>query len=149
MLKKLLESNQMLPTGLDIIRILSGGIIISYGLEIFNSEQISGYTEWLKDVKIPFPLAMTYLGKMSELICGFCLMIGLFTRLSTLPLMITMCVINFIMLEDNMRTEPFYLLLIFACFFFVGSGKVSADFLIEKKMSIQDETLTTSANLFR
>ena len=83
---------------------------------------------------MPLPLAMTYLGKMAELICGFCLMI-------------TMCVINFIMLEGKMRTEPFYLLLIFACFFFVGSGKISADFLIEKKMSTQDEKLTTNAKL--
>lgn len=54
MLKKLLKYNPMLPIGLDIIRILCGGIIITYGLEIFNSEQILVYAEWLVIVKTPF-----------------------------------------------------------------------------------------------
>jgi len=135
MIKKLLKSNNTLPIGLDIIRAISGGIIFSFGLEIFNSEQMTGYTEWLTAVGMPLPDIMAYIGKLSELIFGCCLTIGLLTRFSTIPLMITMCVINFIMLDGNPLSQPFYLLLIFASFFFLGSGKISIDFLIDKRKS--------------
>ncbi|MEL6627355.1 MAG: DoxX family protein [Bacteroidota bacterium] len=133
MRKKLLKSNDTLPVGLDIVRMISGGIIFSYGLEIFDAEQISGYVEWLTDVGMPFPEVMAYVGKLAELTGGFCLAIGLWTRLSTIPLMLTMCVINFIMLDGDIRTGPFYLLLIFASFLFAGSGRMSLDFLIDKR----------------
>ncbi|MEO0584398.1 MAG: DoxX family protein [Bacteroidota bacterium] len=133
MRKKLLKSNDTLPIGLDIVRMISGGIIFSYGLEIFDAGQISGYVEWLTDVGMPFPDVMAYVGKLAEMIGGFCLAIGLWTRLSTIPLVLTMCVINFIMLDGDIRTGPFYLLLIFASFLFVGSGRISLDFWVEKK----------------
>lgn len=119
--------------GLDIIRIISGGIIISFGLEIMNPEQISGYIEWLTDIGIPFPKVMTYIGKFSEIICGLFLVVGFFTRFSCIPLMITMFVVTFIMLDGKIKTDSFYLFLIFACFFFIGSGKISIDYLIKRK----------------
>ncbi|MEL7120648.1 MAG: DoxX family protein [Bacteroidota bacterium] len=135
MVKNFLKSNGTLPIGLDIIRVISGGIIFSFGLEIFDSGQMAGYIEWLTKVGMPLPEIMAYVGKIAELICGFCLTIGLFTKLSAIPLMITMFVVNFIMLDGNIRQGSFYLLLIFAFFFFVGSGKISIDFLIDKKKS--------------
>ncbi|MGC6432470.1 MAG: DoxX family protein [Jejuia sp.] len=115
--------------GLDIIRIICGGIIFSFGLEILNVEQLTGYTEWLTDVGMPFPKIMVYVGKLAELICGLFLCVGLFTRFACIPLIITMFVVSFIMLDGKIRTEPFYLLLLFACFFFIGSGKISVDYL--------------------
>lgn len=137
MIKKIIKSNDSLPIGLDVIRVISGVIIFSFGLEIFDSAQIAGYTEWLTDVHMPLPKVMAYVGKLSELIFGLCLAIGFLTRLSTVPLMITMCVINFVMLDGSLRTEPFYLLLIFASFFFVGSGSISLDsFIYKRKTSI-------------
>lgn len=123
----------MLSPGLDIIRIISGGIIFTYGLEIFDGEQIDGYTQWLTDVGVPWPGTMAYIGKLAELVCGIFLAIGLLTRLSTIPLIMVMCVINFIMLDGNPRSEPFYLLLIFASFLFNGSGKISVDYLLEQR----------------
>lgn len=139
-MEKLLKINENLSYGLDLIRIISGGIIIVFGFEIFDAEQISGYTEWLTDVGMPLPKAMAYIGKLSELVFGTFLVIGFFTRLSAIPLMITMCVINFIMLDGNLRSEPFYLLLIYASFFFMGSGKLSVDFyLLNRKRSATSE----------
>ena len=134
-MKKLLKANNKLPIGVDIIRIVSGGIIVSFGFEVFNAEQMAGYMDWLTNVGMPLPGPMAYIGKLSELIFGCCLLIGLFTRISTVPLMITMCVINFIMLEGDLRTQPFYLLLLFGSFFFLGSGRISIDFLRDKKKS--------------
>ena len=69
------------------------------------------------------------------------LLMGLFTRLSTIPLMITMCVVNFIMLDGSILTQPFYLLLLFACFFFIGSGKLSVDFILSGYRSSQKEEI--------
>ena len=134
-MKKLLKSNDKLPIGVDLVRIISGGIIFSFGLEIFNSEQMAGYMDWLTNVGMPFPYVMAYIGKLSELIFGCCLLMGLFTRISTVPLMITMCVVNFIMLEGDLRTQPFYLFLLFGAFFFLGSGRISIDSLIGKRKS--------------
>ncbi|MEO0900283.1 MAG: DoxX family protein [Bacteroidota bacterium] len=130
-MKKLWQPNPSLHIGLDIIRILTGGIIISFGLEVFSSEQMDGYFQWLGEVGVPFPEFMAYVGKLSELIGGTLLLIGLLTRLSTIPLIATMFVINFIMLDGSIRTQPFYLLLLFLCFLFLGSGKLSVDFLIK------------------
>lgn len=130
---KLLQPNPQLPIGVDIIRMLAGGIIISFGIEIFNAEQMAGYTEWLGSVGMPLPGIMAYVGKVAELVGGALLLVGLFTRFSTLPLIATMFVVNFIMLEGKIRTEPFYLLLLFACFLFIGSGRLSIDFLLHGK----------------
>ncbi len=135
MIKKLLKSSDTLPIGLDVVRAISGAIICSFGLEMLDAEQMSGYTEWLTDVGMPFPQIMGYIGKLAELICGLCLALGLFTRISALPLMITMVVINFIMLDGDLRSQPFYLLLIFAAFLFVGGGRLSLDFWIENRRS--------------
>ena len=121
--KILFKTNETLSPGLDLIRIISGGIIISFGLEIFDAETMSGYQQWLTDVGMPLPGIMRYVGKLAELICGFCLTIGLLTRPSTIPLIMTMCVINFVMLEGSLRSQPFYLLLIFASFFFYWEWK--------------------------
>ena len=136
MIHKLLHSNDALPIGLDIVRILCGGIIFSFGLEIFNEEQMAGYTQWLTEVGVPIAKTMAYIGKCSELLCGSLLTIGLFTRLSAIPLMITMCVVNFIMLDGDIRTQSFYLLLLFAVFLFLGSGKISVDYWMRQRTSV-------------
>ena len=133
MIKDLLKPNENLPIGLDFIRMLSGGIIIYFGLEIFDDEQIQGYTAWLTDVNVPLPQTMAYVGKCTELICGSLLLLGLFTRLSTIPLIITMAVVTFVMLDGSLITQSFYLLLLFGVFLFLGSGKLSVDHLLHKK----------------
>ena len=136
---RMLQANAKLHPGLDVIRILVGGIIISFGLEILSSEQMNGYTEWLTKVGMPLPGIMAYIGKLSELICGALLLIGLFTRLSTIPLIATMFVITFIMLDGSIKADSFYLLLLFASFLFTGGGKLSVDFLIRGKQHAPNE----------
>jgi len=134
-MKQLLQPNRALHLGLDVIRILIGGIILSFGVEIFNAEQMAGYTEWLTKVGMPLPGPMAYIGKLAEIVGGGLLLIGLFTRFSAIPLIATMFVVNFIMLDGSIRSEPFYLLLLFTCFLFLGSGKLSVDALIDQNKS--------------
>lgn len=133
MISRLLAQTTIYPLGLAVIRVVAGGIICSYSWEMFNNEIMSGYQTWLTDVKVPFPQIMAYVGKMGELIGGVGLLLGLFTRLAVLPLIATMIVINFVMLDGALRSEPFYLLLLFAVFFFVGGGKYSIDQLLVER----------------
>ena len=132
-IKKLLDSNGTLPVGLDVVRVLTSGIIFSFGLEIFDADQMAGYAEWLAKVRVPFSATMARVGKICELVGGVCLAVGFLTRISAACLMITMSVITFVMLDGSLRTDSFYLLLLFACFFFVGGGRLSIDLWMEKR----------------
>lgn len=134
-MKKLLTVNQTLPIGFELIRMISGAIIFYFGLEVFEPQSMDGYTEWLTDVGMPFPGFMPYVGKLSELICGATLAIGLFTRLSAIPLIATMFVVNFIMLDGNILADTFYLLLLFSTFLFAGSGRISLDYVLSRRSS--------------
>ena len=111
-------ANDPIDLGLFIVRLITGGIIISFGLEVLNLEQINGYTEWLTDVGMPIPRIMAYVGKLSELVFGAFLIFGFYTRFSCIPLMITMSVVTFLMLDGSITSDSFYLLLLFSCFFF-------------------------------
>ena len=130
MIKNLMKSNESLPIGLDIIRVFSGGIILWFGMEIFDEEQMMGYTEWLTKVDMPAAQTMAYIGKISELVFGIFLLLGFLTRVSAIPLIATMFVVNFIMLDGDLWSQSFYLLMIFAVFLFVGGGIISIDHLI-------------------
>jgi uncharacterized membrane protein YphA (DoxX/SURF4 family) len=119
--------------GLIFTRVATGLIISTYGFEIFDVKQIDGYEQWLADIHFPFPRWMAYLGKLVELVGGICLTLGLFTRLVTIPLVITMVVITFMMGDGNFRSDSFLLLLLFMTFLFTGSGKWSLDHFIFSK----------------
>ena len=133
MLKQIIKPSEQLHLGVDIIRIIAGIIIIVFSFEIIDSEKMGGYTQWLTDVGFPLPNLMAHVGKLSEMLGGLLLVFGLFTRLAVIPLSVTMFVITFIMLDGNPLTDSFYLLLIFASFFFMGSGKMSVDYLMFKR----------------
>jgi putative oxidoreductase len=130
MVKRLMATENSFSNGLIFIRVATGIIIATYGFEIFDTGQIDGYTQWLTDVSFPFPEAMAYLGKLTELVGGLCLVLGLFTRFAMIPLVITMVVITFIMGDGNFRSDSFLLLLLFMTFLFTGSGKWSIDHVI-------------------
>lgn len=116
-----------------LIRVLIGIIIAKYGLGIFNPEHMKGNVTWLTDIHFPLPFFMAYLGKATELIGGVLLVLGLFTRLSCIALMINMIVIVFVMGRGLIFGDdqlPFLLLLFFMNFFIQGAGKWSLDHIL-------------------
>ena len=135
MLKKFITAQSPMVYGVVVTRVTSGLIIASYGLEIFDAETMNGYARWLTDIRFPAPIIMAYIGKLSELVGGVFLAFGLMTRFASLSLIITMIVITFIMGEGNLRSESFFLLLLFLTFFFLGGGKWSLDHLLFAKKS--------------
>jgi len=72
----------------------------------------------------------------AEFFCSIFLILGLFTRLSTIPLIITMCVIIFqankgVVLEGGGNIAALYLTG-YIVLLFVGPGRVSVDSMIGK-----------------
>jgi putative oxidoreductase len=134
--KQLFTSKGIWNGGIVIIRVLAGLIIFQFGLEIFSSEKMNGYKDWLTDLHISSPMLMAKLGKIAELVGGGLVVLGLFTRLATLALIITMSFIAFVMGSGEILSgdSAFLLLLIYLHFLFTGPGKWSLDhFLFEHR----------------
>jgi putative oxidoreductase len=116
--------------GLAFVRIVTGGLMTYHGLEVFEADKIKGYAQWLTDLKFSAPLFMAYLGKGTEFIAGILLGLGLFTRLASILIAITMAVICFgigngkFYMDDQ---HPFLFILLSTLFFFTGPGKWSLD----------------------
>jgi uncharacterized membrane protein YphA (DoxX/SURF4 family) len=123
-------------TGLSLIRIIVGVFMVYHGWEVFIDDKMLGYQQWLTDLKFPSPAFMAYLGKGSEFVGGVLLTLGFLTRLSVIPLIITMAVICFgighgkIFMDDQ---HPFLFILLFLVFFFYGPGWLSVDKIIFKR----------------
>ena len=139
MLKKLVfTSNGLWETGAFLLRAIAGMIMFKYGLELFSTDAMNGYTSWLKDLKIPAPRTMATIGKISELGGGLLMVVGLFTRLAAIPLILTMAFICFIMDEPEFLAADgvFLLMVIFLHFLLVGPGKLSLDHILFTKKNV-------------
>ena len=137
MLKKIVSVK---PFGLDalaIVRIFTGILMLVHGKVVFDSEMMKGMAGSLgSELGLPFPLLMAYLAKGSEFFGGLLFALGLFTRFTTIPLLITMAVAVFGSHHGQITGDgehAFLFLLIFAAYFFIGSGKWSIDYLIKKR----------------
>ena len=71
----------------------------------------------------------------AEVFCSILLILGLFTRLAVIPLIITMCVVIFMANKGEPLSKldlPILLLSGFIALFFVGPGRISIDGVIGK-----------------
>ena len=87
---KIITSKPVWENGISLIRICAGIMIIMFGKEIFDEATMNDYTKFLTDVGFSSPRFMLTLAKLTELIGGAFLIVGLFTRIVVLPLMMTM-----------------------------------------------------------
>lgn len=135
MIKKLLSVNSFGINALSIIRVFAGILILLHGKIVFDPQIMNGMAESMsKDMGMPFPLLMAYLAKGSEFFGGLLFALGLLTRFVSIPLAITMAVAAFIAHHGQVTGEgehAFLFLLIFAAFFFIGSGMWSVDYLLK------------------
>ena len=128
-------SLQPLNTDLAIFlfRLIFGGLFIYHGYT-----KIDAYDQILpmfRDIigigsKLSFNLVI-----FAEFFCGILVTIGLLTRLSVIPIVITMSVAYFVAhAEDSFMVKElaFVFLLLSVVQFILGSGKYSADRLIFK-----------------
>lgn len=136
-------ANNYRELGMTVIRIFTGWFIILYGLELFH---IDGVLQLLRDEKFPFPVVSGYAAKIIEFAGGICLVLGLFTRWVTLPLMVVMYGVIYTTAHGDIFEGQFsfLFLLLFAVFFLNGAGKWSLDyyFFDRKKNTNRNEYIT-------
>jgi uncharacterized membrane protein YphA (DoxX/SURF4 family) len=135
-MNKLFSSSPIWQTGgLALVRIITGFFMIYHGWEVFDKAKMDDYANWESFQSFSSANLMAYLGKAAELCSGLLLLIGLFTRLGALMLIITMLYISFIIGQGRVWYEeqhPFLFVLLGLIFFFTGGGKYSLDNMIFK-----------------
>lgn len=135
MLKRTISTNA--PGWVILIRLATGAVFLSEGIQKFLFPAALGVGRFTK-IGIPDPEIMAPFVGVVEIGCGTLLMLGLLTRLATVPLIIDMLVAiattkipillksGFWAMAHEARTD-FTMLL--GCLFFliVGAGRWSAD----------------------
>jgi putative oxidoreductase len=74
-----------------LVRILIGWVFLSEGIQKFLFPETLGVGRFTK-IGIPLPQLMAPFIGVTEIICGALLLVGLFTRLACVPLLIDICV---------------------------------------------------------
>lgn len=129
--------NTLTDTGLIILRLASGALMLTHGIPKllnFNAIAESGqFLPVLSSATLGLSLAI-----FAEVLMSLFLMAGLFTRLSVIPLIITMLVAAFVAHAGDpfSSKEPALLYLIpYLALLFSGPGKFSLDFYISRLLN--------------
>lgn len=137
-------SNSFFYQPLIILRIWLGIAFIMHGLPgIFSADYMAGHIGMLELYGIPLPEFTAYLSKGGELIGGVLMLLGLFTRMSAIVIMINMMVATFIALRgdifgDFQAEMSFTYLLIALVIFFKGPTDFSIDNWMKQRSSIKE-----------
>jgi putative oxidoreductase len=123
------------------MRLYWGGSLVISGWGKLH--HIANVSEYFASLNIPFPMLNAYLVGTIEFVGGICLLIGLASRLISIPLI---CVLVGALLTEHreallnawndpqtlINQLPFNYLLTALIVFAFGSGKISVDYLIQK-----------------
>jgi putative oxidoreductase len=110
-----------------------------YGPAMRKIQNFEGTAQWFESMNYPFPLFSAYLAGVTELLGVFLLLLGLGTRIISLPLMFVMGVAIFnvhwaggFAAANNGFEIPLYYLLMLLTLTVFGSGRISVDYLITR-----------------
>jgi len=130
--------------GLRDISLVFFRLILAYGFygpAMMKWGNLSGIADWFAGMGIPFPTLNAYLAASTEMAAVVLLPLGLFTRIISIPLMITMVVAiatvhfgNGFEAGDNGFEIPLYYLLMLFALLVNGAGKMSLDHLISRRI---------------
>lgn len=123
-----------------LARISMGSIFILSGWgKLHNLEKVTGF---FTELGIPFPAFNAGLVGLTEFGCGLLILLGLLTRLASIPLIVTMTVAiitakrsDISSFTDVLGFEEFVYIVIFIWFILKGAGKISLDALICRRCS--------------
>lgn len=117
-----------------LIRIASAGFMFSHGWGKLV-KLVNGNFEFGDPIGLGVELSLG-LTVFAEILCAFFLLIGLFTRLASIPLIITMLVAVFVVhLNDDFGKKELglFYLIGYLVLFLSGAGRYSVDTLFRKK----------------
>ncbi|RDS83274.1 DoxX family protein [Dyella psychrodurans] len=127
-----------------VVRLVFGYFWLETG--IAKVHNLEGFTQRFVGWGIPHPAFSAALSAWTELIGGLLLMLGLFTRLVSIPMIINMIVAvtlvvssNLMGLDDYVEADEVVYTLIFFWFLMAGPGKVSLDTLVARWLGIRTQ----------
>lgn len=119
--------------------------VLAYGFYITASmkwQNIGGVAAWFGELGIPFPTINAYLVATTEAVGVVLLVLGLATRIISIPLIVTMIVAivtvhwqNGFEAGNNGFEIPLYYLLFLFVLLITSPGKYSLDYFLEKKLN--------------
>jgi uncharacterized membrane protein YphA (DoxX/SURF4 family) len=80
-----------LPSAIILIRLMVGAVFLSEGIQKFLFSEALGVGRFIK-IGIPAPEILAPFVGVVEIVCGTCILLGLFTRFAAVPLIINMLV---------------------------------------------------------
>jgi putative oxidoreductase len=117
-----------------LIRVAAGGFMFSHGFGKLQ-KLVNGNFEFGDPIGLGPEISLG-LTVFAEILCAFLVLVGLFTRLASIPLIITMLVAVFIVHADHdfgKKELGLFYLINYLVLFLTGAGKYSLDKLILKK----------------
>ena len=127
----------------DILPPLAFRLILAYGFyepAMMKLHDIRSIGEWFEGMGLPAPYFQAYLATFTECAGVVLLTLGLGVRIISVPLIITMLVAiktvhwqNGFPAGDNGYEIPLYYILMLVSLLFTGAGKVSIDYLLNRK----------------
>ena len=125
---KLTAQNKTNSIALLILRLSAGGLMLTHGWGKFQ-KVINGNLGFADPLGIGEELSL-YLTVFAEFFCAIFILVGLFTRLASIPLIITMAVAAFIIhggdpIGDKEASLGY--LAVYLAIFFMGPGRLSID----------------------
>lgn len=121
-------------------------VILAYGFYVTGSVKwgnIEGVAEWFGELGIPLPMINAYLAATTEIAGVILLVLGLATRIISIPLMFILLVAivtvhlgNGFEAGNNGFEIPLYYLIMLLTLLINGAGKFSLDHILTKKKSI-------------
>jgi putative oxidoreductase len=125
-------------------------IRLAWGFQLYESgvghlTHVPKTAQFFESLHIPFPVANVYICGTTELVGSVLLMLGLFSRIISVPLIFNFCVayltasldsvkalLHFKNPDDFINDAAFPFLVTSLLILAFGPGKISIDFLIEK-----------------
>lgn len=118
-----------------IIRLCAGGLMLTHGfpklVKLFSGDPIQ-----FGDPIGLGPELSLILTVLAEVVCALFLMLGLWTRAALIPLLITMFVAVFVVHIDHdfgKKELGLFYFLSYLALFISGPGRISLDYLIQRK----------------
>ena len=128
------NSTSFVDISLLLVRIAAGGFMFTHGFGKLQ-KLVNGNFEFGDPIRLG-PEVSLGLTVFAEILCASLVLVGLFTRLAVIPLIITMLVAVFIVHADHdfgKKELGLFYLINYLVIFLSGAGKYSLDKLILKK----------------
>ena len=122
-----------------VLRLAIGLLFIPTGLG--KIQHLDKVTAFFVDLHIPMPAFNATLVAWSEFLCGAAILFGLFTRLATIPLLVSMLVALLTAQKDKIFSldlfglEEFHYLVILIALAIIGPGAASLDHFVAGALS--------------